>query len=175
MLCRPMELAKLPYDLVKKVQELDGDIASVQAEVAYTYPDLELTNEQVRQLVRYAVEEKEHDVLAFAPSNVDVLSKKIDISLGAEIDRITAENVTLHQLAVADPDKTHTIRGESYNTTPDEAKERLAFNTKRLLEMKKVLSEQKKVESGPGDTNVQVNLGDIFTEALDNIKRMEAM
>jgi len=147
-------------------------VLGVQSELIFEYEDLELNIEDIRELIRYATQEREKDQLAGAPSSVDVLSRKIDISLNKEIDRITDENNILDNVARADPNKVYTIKCEVRPTTPEDAKDRLEANTKRLLDIKKSLSEQKKAEGGAA-TNIQINMGDIVGQALDNVRKLE--
>lgn len=167
-----MELATLPYRLIKKVQEIGGDVLAVQAELLCEYEEVQLSAEQVRDLITYATQELEKDQLAGAPSSVDVLSRKIDTSLNKEIDRITDENKVLDGITRADPEEVHRINGENSYITVEEAKDRLAGNTKRLLDIKKVVSEQKRAEGG-ATTNIQINMGDIVGQALKNVEKME--
>lgn len=167
-----IELATLPYSLIRKVQEIGSDVAAVQAELLFEYASVKLSTEQVRDLIIYATQELEKDQLAGAPSSVDVLSRKIDTSLNKEIDRITEENRVLDGVARADPDEVYKIKGEKCSTTVVQAKERLAANMKRLLDIKKVVSEQKRAEGG-ATTNIQINMGDIVGQALKNIEKTE--
>lgn len=135
------------------------------------------TRDEARAIVRYAYEQEEADHRAFAPSGSDYLEARIDTSIRDELNRLMDEQVE-YKAIVAQGDTGKFGADQKFkraggaSLTAGEAKERLALNFNRILEIKKVLSASK-AQKPDGGTNIEVNLGSIVSDIIGNINDAE--
>jgi len=157
----------LPYKCVKEAYENRHDLDMVM-------DDLMCTRQEARAVIRYAVNEFEQDNVAAAPSSTSYLQSRIDTALAAEIERLITENLTLDKITKQKPGKQYRDRGTGIMYCPETAMEKMRFNVKSLMELKKTMSEAQKVQTPDNSTNVNINLGSIIGDALQNIKEVDA-
>jgi hypothetical protein len=141
------------------------------------YPQYDFSREELRHLVSYAITEFEMDRLAATPISPEPLERKINRALSEEVDRIQAEMSSLQRIAGL-PDGNYKLKATQRVVTPQEANDQLAVYTRRLLEIKKLLVEQKKADTAAKQGNVlnmQINVGDVISNALSNIRKAEAI
>jgi len=134
------------------------------------------TREEAREVVKRAVLSEELDISASFPSSEEFLSSFIDKELKAQIELISEENEKLRRVTRMDPEGTYKIESMGLVVTPEEARGLINENTKTLLNIKKGLSESiKSKQTSSADNNIQINLGEVFSNALSNIKEAEVV
>lgn len=165
---------RVPKGVIALATECNGDIDEFLVQVDFEFPELPITREDARSIVRYAVLEREADELATAPSGTDYLLSQADKILKAELDRLAKEQRVLQVIADSPPNKDYRIKETGMVLSPAEARSRMAEVIDRILEIKKSLAEDVKAQAKNegGGFNMQLNFGDVLTEAIGNIKSM---
>ena len=149
------ELPALPEDLF-----LDEPLPTVQDLVH----NKGLQREQAREVLTALRTAQEADLEA-SLSPDEHLSKLINDPLKAEIQRITASNIQLTKDLVE--------AGPMSERTPQEIESLIAENTKQLLNIKKTLAETTKASNAGGNqTNLTIDIGSIFQEALSGAREV---
>lgn len=150
--------------------EAGFDVESLLTDLAFDDEYDGLTRDDVRQLVSYATKEAEADALASAPSSIEILNKKTNRLLSAEIDRMSLLARELQAISAKNNDFDYIVPSTGEQVSPEIAEERLRAIRKQIIEIKAALANEKKAEQDQNAGGAQVNLQMIFSEAIDNIK-----
>ena len=159
-------------DVLAVVGEYLTDVDGLMAELEFEYSHLDITRDDARHLIAIWVAENESDQKANAPSGTNFLVSKTDTMLRDELDRLQTEQRVMQKIAKKPPGMDYVVRWDKTRMwNPMEARVRLERILDRILEIKKVLTEDVKASSKEGDTNFnfQLNMGEVLTTALDNI------
>jgi len=170
-----LQFDKLPYAVVKLAQENRDDVDALLVDMTFEHPTVSLNRAQARGLIKYAVREMEQDETASAPSSQEILTSKIDRALQVQIDRLEYENRELARIEVSDPEEDYYIGESSLTISPSDAGDLIQRNIEKLLEIKKSLNESKKANASVGGgLNMEINIQNHMSDALQNIKDVEA-
>lgn len=163
---------RVPVAALALVQSAEGDVDQLIEDFEFEYPDIRLTRGDARELMKHVVLEKEADELATAPSGIQYLLSQADKMLLSEIERMAHDQKVLTKIANASEAQDYRITLTGEVISPIEARQRLDNILKRLLEIKKSLSEDVKASAKGGDTqfNLQFNLGEVLTDTISNIR-----
>ena len=165
----------LPLAVVFKAENCET-VDDLLAWAELNYPDTFISREEARRLMGHRVKETELDEQALNPTSIDVLLGRIDRSLHKEIRRIADRIDLLSDIAAETPGKAFELDNGDV-LTPEDARAELVCLRETMLDMKKELVNQKKVETAAtvagNGVNVNVDLGSILTQGIENIKRME--
>jgi len=161
---------------VKGCESIDEVEALLELEFD-NYHETPPSRQQVRELYAFAHQEHLEDQVAPTPTSVEPLSRKIDANLNNMIDMLSQENYTLNK--IVESGKEYIVPNTDIIIDVDEAKKMLKANNRYLLDIKKELNDQRKTEQGAGNPNTALNinmdLGSIVGNALENIKNAEAI
>lgn len=166
-----LEGAKVPDKILAVARAYKDNIDAFLCECELDYPEYRITKEQARSLIASAVRDQLDDSLAPAQMTAEDIDRKINRLLNDEVDMITKTIQRLRFIAGQEKDSIFRIESLGLTVSPDKAERMICGYEKRLLEIKKALADNKKATGG--DVNVQVNLGQIVTDALNNIKNSE--
>ena len=147
-------MTELPANLFE-----DGPLPTVPELVQ----DKGLKRDEAREVLQALRKAQEADLEA-SISAEDHLNKLINLPLKEEIDRITMQN---RKLALELHEANSTTE-----RTPQEIEALIAENTKQLLNIKRALAESRKAEGQAGGTNLTIDLGSIFHDALSGAREV---
>ena len=127
-----------------------------------------------RELKSFAQQQKQLDYEAAAPQGPEHIENLLNTGIAQELERILEDRQELENIVIQserDGDNiTKYKRKGGISLTGPEARERLDYSFNRMLEIRKILGTQRKDDKS-GSTNIEINLGNVVTDVLDNIKR----
>lgn len=166
------KLKNVSLSVVQAVKESKGHVADLMLELELNHHEWEFTREEVRMLIKSHVIETELDMDARNPTTNDPTMGAIDRALRIEVVRLTQRVEQISEIAALPPGRTCTFP-DGEEIRPEDARKELASLRNTLMEMKRGMVDQKKAEQALVDVSVNVDLGSIMGDALENIKNME--
>lgn len=165
----------LPVELLATIddyaEDVDGLIVAIEFE-GYG----RVSRQDARQLIQMLTVEREKDQMASAPSDLKVLEGQANKVLKAELDKLVEQQRLLSKIANKPDDQDYLIKQTGEQLSPEQARYRLSNVVDKVLEIKKALTEEAKakVKIGDHNFNLQVNLGESLTDALNNVRSSES-
>lgn len=162
-----------PQELLRLAFEYKDDVDEFEDQIKWDFPMLQVTRQQVRDLIKLAVKEDELDASARNPTSVDVMIGSIDRSLNKDILSLTARSDILHKVGDIPNDEFYTVDGTGEEIYAIDARKELNNIRQKLMEIKESLVNSKKSEAViGGSVNVNFDLGGMMKGMLDNIDKM---
>ena len=135
------------------------------------------TRQEARSVIKFAHEQDEQDHLAFAPSGPEYLEARVDTGIRAELNRLLYQQSELEAI-IRKANESGAGRDQKYARksgvplTSAEAKDILSEVFGKLLEIKKTLAASAKGKA-PTGANVEINLGSLMSDIINNIRGKE--
>lgn len=162
---KAFEVKSVPHGLIMLAKEADGDVEELAGVLEFEYPEVILTRENLREILRYVAKEDTLDAIAGAPPTQEALTGLIDDAMYREIKRLNREVKNMSKIAEQPDHKLFILKTTKEEITPPVARDRLSIAMNRLSEYSKIISDRKKSEGGDG-TNLSVNLAFSMTEMV---------